>query len=232
MAATQIMSDSDGPKCQSLRCVVVEDQTMFLQLLTGMLRTIPGIELVATATTVAEGQAACDTEAVDLLILDLSLPDGNGLEVLRSAVARRPDIDCIVLSSAASEFACPQQFLANLRAVVDKTQAYESLQRVITNLLQSRGIRLPSVRGGVDPRQTLRARELEVFELIGRGMRTKAIGERLGISRHTVESHRKAIASKLGASGAELVRMATIHNQTTLPQPSSNRAAPLAESGL
>ena len=56
---------------------------MFLQLLSGMLRTIPGVELVATATTVAAGQAACDTEAVDLLILDLALPDGNGLEVLR-----------------------------------------------------------------------------------------------------------------------------------------------------
>lgn len=198
---------------------------MFLQLLSGMLRTIPGVDLVATATTVAEGRAACDRQTVDILILDLGLPDGNGLEVLRSAVTRRPDIDCIVLSSAASEFACPQQFLANLRAVIDKTQAYESLQRVITSLLQSRGVRLPAERGGVDPRRALRARELEVFELIGRGMRTKEIGERLGISRHTVESHRKAIASKLGASGAELVRMATIHNQTTLAQPQ-------AEAGL
>ncbi|MDA1040337.1 MAG: hypothetical protein O3A37_08640 [Planctomycetota bacterium] len=72
------MSDSDGSARESLRCVAVEDQTMFLQLLSGMLRTIPGVELVATATTVAAGQAACDTEAVDLLILDLALPDGNG----------------------------------------------------------------------------------------------------------------------------------------------------------
>jgi DNA-binding NarL/FixJ family response regulator len=214
------MSASDAPIRESLRCLIVEDQTMFLQLLSGMLRTIPGIDLVATATTVAAGHAACVGDAVDLLILDLALPDGNGLEVLRSAAARRPDIDCIILSSAASEFACPQQFLTNLRAVIDKTQAYESLQRVITNLLQSRGIRLPPVRGGVEARDVLRARELEVFELIGQGLQTKAIGERLGISRHTVESHRKAIAAKLGASGAELVRMATIHNQTTLPQPS------------
>lgn len=192
---------------------------MFLQLLAGMLRTIPGVDLVATAMTVAGGTIACAAETVDLLILDLALPDGDGLEVLRSAAARRPDIDCIVLSSAAGEFACPQQFLGNLRAVIDKTQAYESLQRVMTNLLQFRGVRRPTERGGVDPRHTLRARELEVFELIGQGMRTREIGERLGISRHTVESHRKAIAAKLGASGAELVRMATIHNQTTLKQP-------------
>lgn len=210
------MPYSDAPTCGSLSCVVVEDQTMFLQLLSGMLRTIPGVELLATATTVAEGRAACEAKTVDLLILDITLPDGNGLEVLRSAVAHRPDIDCIVLSSAASEFACPQQFLGNLRAVIDKTQAYESLQRAITNLLQRHGIRLAVNQTNVDPRRALRARELEVFQLIGQGMRTKAIGERLGISRHTVESHRKAIAAKLGASGAELVRLATIHNQTTL----------------
>lgn len=210
------MPYSDAPTCGSLSCVVVEDQTMFLQLLSGMLRTIPGVELLATATTVAEGRAACEAKTVDLLILDITLPDGNGLEVLRSAVAHRPDIDCIVLSSAASEFACPQQFLGNLRAVIDKTQAYESLQRAITNLLQRHGIRLAVDQTNVDPRRALRARELEVFQLIGQGMRTKAIGERLGISRHTVESHRKAIAAKLGASGAELVRLATIHNQTTL----------------
>jgi DNA-binding NarL/FixJ family response regulator len=204
--------------------VIVEDQTMFLQLLSGMLRTIPGVELVATATTVAEGRAACDAETADLLILDLALPDGNGLEVLRSAAAHRPDIDCIVLSSAASEFACPQQFLANLRAVIDKSQAYESLQRVITNLLRSRGFSPHADRVGADPRRVLRVRELEVFELIGQGMRTKEIGERLGISTHTVESHRKAIAAKLGASGAELVRVATIYNQTSLPQPQAGRS--------
>jgi DNA-binding NarL/FixJ family response regulator len=218
------MSASDALIREKLRCLIVEDQTMFLQLLSGMIRTIPGVELVATATTVADGQTACAGDAIDLLILDLGLPDGNGLEVLRSAAARRPDIDCVILSSAASEFACPQQFLANLRAVIDKTQAYENLQRVITNLLQSRGIRLPAMRAGVEAGDVLRARELEVFELIGQGLRTKEIGERLGISRHTVESHRKAIAAKLGASGAGLVRMATIHNQTRLPQPSSNRA--------
>ena len=87
------MTTSDTPSRENLRCLVVEDQTMFLQLLSGMLRTIPGVEVVATATTVAEGQAACAGDAFDLLILDLSLPDGHGLAVLRSATARRPDID-------------------------------------------------------------------------------------------------------------------------------------------
>jgi response regulator of citrate/malate metabolism len=63
--------------------VFVEDQTMFLQLLVGMLRTIPGIHLAAVAQGVREAVQTCRSLPVDLLVLDLALPDGDGLDVLR-----------------------------------------------------------------------------------------------------------------------------------------------------
>lgn len=53
---------------------------------------------------------------------------------------------------------------------------------------------------------------------MGQGLKTAEIAERLGISRNTVETHRKNLAAKLNASGAELVRLAAIHNQTSLPR--------------
>lgn len=199
---------------RSLRCLIVEDQTMFLQLLVGMLRTMPGVEVRTTATTNAAAIAACREYSFDLLILDLKLPDGNGLDVLRAAVELMPSIDCIVLSSAAGEFACPQALLRNLRFVIDKTQAYEQLHDAINDIIRSRGIPMP---GGADAAAVLRPRELDVFRLIGRGMSTNEIGNCLGITRNTVETHRKSIAAKLGAKGAELVRRATIHNQISLP---------------
>lgn len=189
---------------------------MFLQLLVGMLRTVPGIDVRATVGSVADAVAAIRNEAFDLLILDLKLPDGEGLEILRAAAAANADLDCIVLSSAAAEFTCPQGLLPNLRALVDKTQAYEQLQTAIAAIVRTRGIAVPTGGGG-DPQGLLRPRELEVFRLIGRGLKTNDIGRQLGISRNTVETHRKSIAAKLGASGAELVRMATLHNQTSLP---------------
>lgn len=212
-AAAATPTDS---KPSSLSCLVVEDHTMFLQLLVGMLRTVPGIQVRSTATTVAEAVAALRAETYDLLVLDLKLPDGDGLDVLRAAAAANPAVECIVLSSAAAEFTCPQGLLGNLRALVDKTQAYEHLQGAIAAIVRARGIDVATGEGG-DPLSLLRPRELEVFRLIGQGLKTSEIGERLGISRNTVETHRKGIAAKLGASGAELVRLATLHNQTSLP---------------
>lgn len=204
-----------GPLC----CVVVEDQTMFLQLLVGMLRTVPGIYLATVAQGVREAIQTCRSLPVDLLILDLMLPDGDGLTVLREIATRRPSVECIVLSSAAAEFSCPQSLLKHIRAIVDKTQTYERLSAAIQDVVSDRGVPTPHGRAGsADPREILRPREFEVFELIGQGLKTNEIGTRLGISQNTVETHRKNIASKLKASGAELVRIATIHNQTSLPR--------------
>jgi CheY-like chemotaxis protein len=62
----------------SLRCLIVEDQLMFLELLQRLLERQPGLEVVATASTVAAGVAACRLHRPDLLILDLTLADGDG----------------------------------------------------------------------------------------------------------------------------------------------------------
>lgn len=192
---------------------------MFLQLLVGMLRTVPGIRLAAVAQGVREAIQACQSHPVDLLILDLRLPDGDGLEVLRQVASRRSVVECIVLSSAAAEFSCPQSLLKHIRAIVDKTQTYERLSAAIQEVVRdhSAATTQDHSRSG-DPREILRPREFEVFELIGQGLKTNEIVMRLGISQNTVETHRKNIASKLKASGAELVRLATIYNQTSLPR--------------
>jgi DNA-binding NarL/FixJ family response regulator len=197
-----------------LRCVVVEDETMFLQLLIGLLRALPGIEVEATATTVASGIAACRKADVDLLIRDLALPDGDGLDMLRAVAAHRPGLRCIVLSSKADEFSCPQHLIGSIWAIVDKTQTCEMLELAVAGAVRSRqGLPPPAPDGRPEPRACLSGRELEVFELIGHGLTTLEIASRLGLSRHTVEAHRKAICGKLKARRAELMRWAMQHNR-------------------
>ena len=196
------------------RCVIVEDQTMVLQLLAGMVRNSPGVDLVGTFSRVKDAADYCGRHAVDLLILDLELPDGNGLSVLKAATAKNPRAKGIVLSGHASEFVCPGEMRPQVRAVVDKTQAYGSLQKEIAEIVQ------PAVPppGSVDPEDLLTEREYEIFTLVGKGRMSKEIAEELGIAVRTVETHRKAICRKMKVSGPELVRRASVYLHTSIAQ--------------
>ncbi|MFN9618820.1 MAG: response regulator [Synechococcaceae cyanobacterium] len=122
-----------------LRCVVVEDQLMFLELLVGLLRCLSGLEVVATATTAADGIRACRTLAPDLLVLDLALPDQDGISVLRELAVVKPDAQVIVLSANAKSFVCDASFAPMLHAVVDKLDSCESLAVEIAKLLGGPG---------------------------------------------------------------------------------------------
>jgi DNA-binding NarL/FixJ family response regulator len=202
-----------GPPSRSLSCLVVEDHTLIGQLLVGILRASPGIGGVRLATTAAAAiREAADTD-LDLLILDLKLPDGDGLDVLRAAVRRHPQLFCIVLSNAAHELVCPPDLMTHLAAVMDKTAPLDELRQEVENVVRRRlGGRPAAVPK--DPATVLRPRELEVFGLIGKGMTSRQIATSLGIGLPTVSTHRQAIASKLGVTGANLVRLATVYNQT------------------
>lgn len=185
-----------------LRCVVVEDQLMFLELLVGLLRCLSGLEVVATATTAADGIRACRTLAPDLLVLDLALPDQDGISVLRELAVVKPDAQVIVLSANAKSFVCDASFAPMLHAVVDKVDSCESLAVEIAELLGGPGQEtLP-----------LTEREEQVLTLIGQGLTNQRIAERLDLSIHTVDSHLRSISAKLGVKGRELVRKATLRN--------------------
>lgn len=189
----------------SLRCVVVEDQVMFLQLLVSLLRTHAGLEVVATARTVAEGEAACREHRPDLLILDLALPDGEGTQVAATLQACQPRARVIILSGQASCFVCPASLHPIVHAVIDKTRAYEALLQEISQL-QGGG----DNNGFEDRLKSLTPRERQIFLLIGQGSSNREIAESLHLSPYTVETHRKNIAAKLGARGMELVRLAAM----------------------
>jgi DNA-binding NarL/FixJ family response regulator len=199
----------------SLKCVIVEDQTMFRQMLHNMLQSVPNLTVAATAQSVASGLAACVEHNPDLLVLDLALPDGSGLEVARWMAKHHPQSKTIILSGEASTFVCPPDLVQQIHAVLDKTQAFDDLASELKALL-------PKARGGSSMIKSetipgiLSTRELEIFLLIGRGMMSKEIGETLGISPLTVQTHRKKIAEKLGTSGPELGQLALRHYHATL----------------
>ncbi|MEB3349322.1 MAG: response regulator transcription factor [Cyanobacteriota bacterium] len=193
--------------------MVVEDQRMFLQLLVAMLRTQPDLDVVATAGTAADGIAACSTFRPDLLILDLVLPDADGLCVAQALRVIQPSARVIILSSHAPSFLRPLELRSMIHAVVDKTRAYEELLEEIATLTGA-GRRHQQQLPHAENLRALTTRERHVLRLIGKGLDNRDIATELAISVRTVETHRSRIVDKLGIQGkAELVRQAMLYLQ-------------------
>jgi DNA-binding NarL/FixJ family response regulator len=193
-----------------MRCVIVEDEVMFAQMLAAMLQSVRGLEVAALTHTAAEGVAACREFEPELLILDLGLPDGNGMQVAREAIKARSESRIIVLSSQAATFVAPAALNRSIHAVIDKTRAYEELQREVLSLWRDQAPgSAPS-----QPEDVLTSRELEVFRLLGKGLMSKEMASELGISPATVALHRKRIASKLRVRGSELLNFAALHRSS------------------
>lgn len=199
-----------------LRCLLVEDQLLIQQLLIEMLARLPGLEVVGGAGTAAEGIAACAALQPDLLLLDMALPDADGLSVARALHVLRPEARVIVLSSFASTVEWPHELRHQLAAILDKTRAFDDLLAAITPLLPPQP---PGSGSGRLDCSSLTAREQEVLQLVGRGLTSQAIAAELGIAVRTVDTHRHNICSKLGISGAALVRQAALLGQSRMPFP-------------
>lgn len=182
---------------RTLRCLVVDDQRLLLDLLCTMLSALPGLSVSGTATSCAEALALVAQDPPDLLLLDLALGDGSGLAVATALAERHPEARVVVLSGEAAGFICPPQLRETICAVVDKTSAFHDLSAVLQRCLRSRPAGLT-------------ARQQEIYGLIGQGMSNKEIARHTDLALSTVETHRKLIARKLGVSGAELVRQAAL----------------------
>ncbi len=194
---------------RELTCVVVEDQGLFLEMLGEMLNMRGGIRVLAGALTVADGKAACKKHKPDLLILDLDLPDGDGLEVAGFLIKNSPATRVIVVSGHIDEFICPPWLRTNLQATISKNAAFSHLREELDEMLAARLVRPPRRNTLAWAKKPLTAREAEIFALIGEGFATKEIAARLCLSQHTIKTHRKHIARKLGTIGLEMVQRAS-----------------------
>lgn len=201
----------------TVRCVVVEDHVLVLQMICSMLRSLAGIEVVAAGTCLQDTERIASMPGIDLVLLDSSLGDENGFTLLRALTAAHPALKCVVISSSDSKFACPIDLLDRVVAIIDKSQSCESLLAAINRAVGDRLQPPDRAQCRVSLRSTLTPRELEVFDGIGRGLSNKEIAREFGISVKTVETHRKAISRKYDCNGASLIRLAALSRRLSLP---------------
>ncbi|MEL6614160.1 MAG: response regulator transcription factor [Bacteroidota bacterium] len=204
------------------RILLVDDHPLMRQGLAMTLGAEPDLEIAAQASDAEEALDIYESTAPDLAIVDISLPGMNGLELLKHLLARDPDLPVLVVSRHDEELYAERAVRAGARGYVSKLQAGDDIVGAVRRVLRG-GIHLSeelkdkllfgAAAGRKDamqsPLEVLSDRELEVFEMTGRGVPSREIAERLHLSVKTVESYRARIKTKLGlANGTELMKHA------------------------
>lgn len=199
----------------SVKVLVVEDEPVFLRRFCEAVAAEPALTLCGSATTVAGACALVDRTAPDVVLADLGLPDGSGIDVIRHATAGHPDRDIIVITM----FGDDGHVLDSIRAGATGYLLKDALPRhIAAAILQVRGGGSPispaiarrvlqslqhagPARAAADDMAgaggVLSQRETEVLRLVAKGLSFKEVGAALDISPHTVITHVKRVYQKL-----------------------------------
>ena len=192
----------------SRSCLIVEDQGILAELLAESLACIPTLTSIQTASTVEQGIRVARICRPRILILDLLLPDGSGLDVAEALLAVEPSAQVIVLTAEVHRMQCSRHLHQAIAAVLDKTEDLYRLHEQVKALIP---VTDASTESGVSRLGDLTLRETEVLQLIGEGLSCRGISQRLTISLGTAQTHRKNIIAKLGLKGGELVLFGARH---------------------
>lgn len=198
----------------SLRVLVVDDHDV---VRLGVRHLLGGRAAVREAADVAGALALLAAEPADLLLLDLSLGEDFGLTALPRLKAACPGLRVLVLTSLAEDLYAERALKAGADGFVSKSALSATLLAAVDQVLAGRVYVSPAVgdallrrlTAGPGARPELSPREIEVLRLVAAGRTTREIADALNRSVKTVETHKQALKTKLGAdSPAQLVRLA------------------------
>ena len=195
--------------------VVVDADPFRAHLLAAWLAARHDLATLGLWHTLADATAGAAGVRPTLVVIAPDLPDGDGLRLLHGSFAARAT--AIILDKR-HDVAARRLPEASKVAVIERHASHEKLASELDGLVASSGITTPATL--VEHR--LSPRERDVLYLMGEGLQSATIATRLGMSRLTVETHRKSIARKLGVTGAGLVRRAALHLSTQWPRVASS----------
>jgi two-component system response regulator NreC len=207
-----------------IRLFLVDDHTLFLAGLRSLLRDQPDLEVSGDAATGAEALRRLKQHQPDVVLLDLTLPDGSGIQWLQKILQQSPEQKVIILTmhddlalakaalahgamrfvvktAADSELITAIRAVSKGRTFVNLRLAPEDMGKLLTNSVEKKQTQ--------DPLHHLSKREREVFLLLAQGHTNQVIADRFDLSVKTVETYRARIFEKYGLrSRADLIRFA------------------------
>jgi DNA-binding NarL/FixJ family response regulator len=200
----------------AIRVLLVDDHQLFREGLRSLLEKEAGIEVVGEADNGRTALELARQCVPDVVIMDVSMPDLNGVEGTRQIMATLPKVRVVGLSAHGDRRFVSHMLKAGAAGYVTKDRAFDELSRAIRTVMDNLIYLSPTVTGGIvegclgqgEPAESgapaaLSPRQREVLQLIAEGQATKQIAARLHLSVKTVDTHRHLIMQKVGASSVQ-----------------------------
>lgn len=207
-------------KGSSYSVLLLEDEKPTRQHLVSVIEKTPRLNLFAEASNCAEAKAALDLGKPDILIADVNLPDGCGIDVIHYAFNKYPDLEAMVITVCGDEENVVNALEAGATGYLLKEQALEGIGEAVFALMRGETAISPKVarfllkrfkKGSskakvsshhkaankVERKSFLTTREHEVLEMISKGYRYNEIASSLGISANTIRAHIRNIYRKM-----------------------------------
>lgn len=193
----------NAKNAKTTRVMIIDDHEIVRRGIAEIIDRDDALEVVAEAGSVADAVRRADLVRPDVVLVDLQLPDGTGIDILKQLAVSHPEILPIVLTSFDDDEALAESLEAGARAYVLKTVRGAEITDVIKAvaagriLLDERTITRRRADHD-DPTADLTPSERKVLELIGDGLSNREIGEKLGVAEKTVKNHITSLLSKMG----------------------------------
>jgi DNA-binding NarL/FixJ family response regulator len=206
---------------------IVDDHPIVLEGLSLQIRTQPDLEVCGEASDVQEALARVKSLKPDLVIVDLSLKTGSGIDLIKRIQAHDESIPILVCSMFSESLYAERAIRAGAKGYVHKGRALREIIDGIRALLAGKTFISPELSGELVVRlfkkasqpgiattiESLSDREMETFRLLGQGLSTEAIAEKMHVSPGTIATYRLRIKEKLGLEKvSELIQRASQWN--------------------
>ncbi|MFF7240551.1 response regulator [Streptomyces collinus] len=223
-----------------IRVFLLDDHEVVRRGVHDLLDDETDITVVGDAATVEQALARVPALRPDVAVLDVRLPDGDGVTVCRELRSRMPELACLMLTSFDDEEALLDSIMAGASGYVLKQIRGSDLVSAVRTVARGQSLLDPGattrlmarLRGGQQPEETpdalpgLTGREREILALIGEGLTNRQIGRRLYLAEKTVKNHISRLLAKLGVERRiQAAVIATKARDTGgLPRPAEPRA--------
>ncbi|MHA0286898.1 response regulator [Mycobacterium sp. C3-094] len=203
------LNDDDDDVATKVKVFLVDDHEVVRRGLIELLSADGDLDVIGEAGSVSEALARIPAMQPDVAVLDVRLPDGNGIELCRDLLSRMPDLRCLMLTSYTSDEAMLDAILAGASGYVVKDIKGMELARAIKDvgagrsLLDNRAAAalMATVRGegrGHDPLSSLTDQERVLLDLLGEGLTNRQIAARMFLAEKTIKNYVSRLLAKLG----------------------------------